>query len=872
MKTTRLPRLALICLIAPLTGASAQPVDNPVVASGIDLGGYDAAWVDTMVDWTNVVSTAAVANDGIDDLSTIQEEILDLSESGGGVLFFPAGTYNLSDTLYLAEGVVLRGVTPAESDARGSYTLDGLYRVYDVTYDPPSKFQFPIYPHNLADDMSWVGTKRHAYFKTIEVGKRDGLAVIPDASHSGNLGLVNIDIDGAVISISDRLGNDVSNNYTWGAAIPKNALTNRNILVFGNRLNNGTVLEPGIPQKTNQTSGSLVIGKKYMIAIARDGADFTNVGAADNAPGTVFTATGATPASWGSPAAQLWHYDGVPGDTRQNLWQIWPTRTRAKIDIMSAGNNLVANNVVGDKHYKRFVFNDGTQDVMTFQIKLNRAVDGPPPKPQQYLLDNGATMTSTSTEPVYTRFSDGYGIRLNHSVNYITAHTAIQEPSKHRDGIGIINNFVYATTRVGLMGAGNGLVIHNNVRVDYIGMKRELIVEAGNRAPNNSATYENRGIDVTGGHDVKVTGNYVQIRRGTFGSGYPTVDGEGFLLQESSSTMHPTNWLIQDNTLHSYIGIYRVIYTDGMEVMDNTLYNSEALFVSGARNDYMGRVSGNYPVIFGGNSAGSNSTIYNIKPRNLSIVDLGGNTPALSIQEKGSGSTNPGVELVDAVPGLEILYPRKSDLAGLSEGQVVTLRVKVTRHPDDVVAVAGVKAWDSVTNYPVSGTMSGDYWTYDGLTPGQPAGIALTLVEPDGTVDGGVYEGSWTVPAEFDKRGLLVAEIRLEPQATTLTKGTANTPLGPWTERNWAFVTGEAGGEATAPVGVAIAPAEGGVEISFPSLSGYAYQLEFSSNLQQWAPAGSPVSGDGTVLTLSDDRVATPGNPLYYRIEVTTGL
>lgn len=47
-----------------------------------------------------------------------------------------------------------------------------------------------------------------------------------------------------------------------------------------------------------QTSGTLTIGKRYIISNFIAGDDFTNVGAAANATGEVFIATGTTPTAW----------------------------------------------------------------------------------------------------------------------------------------------------------------------------------------------------------------------------------------------------------------------------------------------------------------------------------------------------------------------------------------------------------------------------------------------------------------------------------------------------------------------------------------------------------------------------------------------
>lgn len=46
------------------------------------------------------------------------------------------------------------------------------------------------------------------------------------------------------------------------------------------------------------TSGLLIIGNRYIITAFVTGDDFTNVGAASNATGIVFIATGATPTTW----------------------------------------------------------------------------------------------------------------------------------------------------------------------------------------------------------------------------------------------------------------------------------------------------------------------------------------------------------------------------------------------------------------------------------------------------------------------------------------------------------------------------------------------------------------------------------------------
>lgn len=67
-----------------------------------------------------------------------------------------------------------------------------------------------------------------------------------------------------------------------------------------NCLNNGYVL----PAST-LTSGTLTSGARYLIVTILGADTFTNVGAAANTNGTVFTATGTTPTTWASSSVLM---------------------------------------------------------------------------------------------------------------------------------------------------------------------------------------------------------------------------------------------------------------------------------------------------------------------------------------------------------------------------------------------------------------------------------------------------------------------------------------------------------------------------------------------------------------------------------------
>ena len=123
---TPIALLALSCAVA-----AAQPTDNPAKTQYGD-GNYPV-WTDT-INWTNVVdvtsdpglATKAVANDpsaGAQNLAAFNEAVDDLHAAGGGVMFWPAGTYHFtlpdagygpgigpnSRGLMLKEGIVVRG-------------------------------------------------------------------------------------------------------------------------------------------------------------------------------------------------------------------------------------------------------------------------------------------------------------------------------------------------------------------------------------------------------------------------------------------------------------------------------------------------------------------------------------------------------------------------------------------------------------------------------------------------------------------------------------------------------------------------------------------------------------------------------------------
>lgn len=182
---------------------SNAPQDNPIAAK----------YKDNAFPWTKNIKWNCVYNIKDFPASTIDASFNAArdaaSTNGGGVVYFPAGTYNFADNIYLKDGVVIRGDTPAVNDAKSS------------SYNPATKLVFPQYKPSLSGN----GTPNTTAFKKI---------LTTNPNKDSNIGIVNVDINRAAIEFSSSEDSD------------KN--TNQNIIVFGVRSNNVADPEPRVPE------------------------------------------------------------------------------------------------------------------------------------------------------------------------------------------------------------------------------------------------------------------------------------------------------------------------------------------------------------------------------------------------------------------------------------------------------------------------------------------------------------------------------------------------------------------------------------------------------------------------------------------------
>lgn len=185
--------LAAYCMALPV------PKDNPVAK-------YKIKWTDD-IKWTNVVNIKDCGGNNIEErLARAQAAVV---AKGTGVVYFPPGVYRFRDSLYLREGVVIRGAAPTPvTDAR------------DHNYSPPTRFEFPKYVPTFEGD----GTPIDTAFKGIYVRN-------PETT--GNCGVVNIAINRGHIDFLEGI------DHKCG----------RNRLVYGCVLRNAAVADNRIPDK-----------------------------------------------------------------------------------------------------------------------------------------------------------------------------------------------------------------------------------------------------------------------------------------------------------------------------------------------------------------------------------------------------------------------------------------------------------------------------------------------------------------------------------------------------------------------------------------------------------------------------------------------
>lgn len=221
MKKQLLKLAALAAMALGTQAALAQaPQDNPYRTQYNPAGGH---WTDSLR-WyyvRPVTDFGAVANDGQDDYAAIQAGIDTLHAAGGGVLFFPAGMFNSSESIKIKSGVLLRGETPAP----------GADDPMQTSYAPPSQLWFPQYIFDTTANGG-AGTANSTAFKIIEA-----------EYGSKNTGVINLDVNRAMIKFQPDYTQTPPAGFS--TVQPINELSN--VIVYGVRSNNAVLPDPAVP-------------------------------------------------------------------------------------------------------------------------------------------------------------------------------------------------------------------------------------------------------------------------------------------------------------------------------------------------------------------------------------------------------------------------------------------------------------------------------------------------------------------------------------------------------------------------------------------------------------------------------------------------
>ncbi|MGC9450105.1 MAG: glycosyl hydrolase family 28-related protein [Oceanipulchritudo sp.] len=898
MKKHTLPGLTAIIRTSLLAGASltaasallAQPTDNPVLsmfpASGAtvinDWTYGDYSWTDDL-NWSTVydvttdlaglgltnvtkddlppnhpkATASDITGDASDDLANVQAAIDYLELNGGGVLYFPAGTYIFSDNIELKTGVVLRGATPANTT--GSYGGGTKADARDADYDPPTDFYFPRLPGIIDDpDVPDYGQRLDGvtfgldFFtmgqaaKTKLVKKIEIEQTFPYALTATNYGIVNIDINRAAIDFIQRnRADDTIDKYSvlFGSD-HKNRMEGGNVVVFGCRINNVVELEWDVP------------------------------------------------------------------DPDMNAWQIWTNRNAAKIDVMVKENAIIANNRISDNHWQVLINGEpkSSYPIDSFGMPLGGPDYADSFNTDKYLDRNGALISggySGLVEPnnkyVLFRQTNGQGILANRSSrtgynqSADTEGNPAGEPSLQRKGVVVRQNWVFQSNRPGYSVAGYGVEVRDNVKRDRSGETNWLTPDGLRYQINNSATYENRGIDLSG-FKVLADGNETQVfRRAITTSGYSTIDGEGLLIQPNDGSF-VADWTLTNNTVNSYIGIYKIERIRNLNISGNTIISPgyiqiqtkdapslgivRNLTIDGNTSDggisirspLIEEPSDNNRITITNNTAPSIEVgDYNTATRptlNDDLYVISGNSVGVTFDDSksmvpGGAGDFPDENVIDPAPVVEILTPAPGDT--LTAGVPITVEVQVT-----VDESVGANTLESVylydcsqldTNQQIGGM---NHRTDANSVAGR---TQLTCASP-ATNGSGLYTASWTPSQDHIDFGLFVIDAKMTGVAVTKPDGTAGT----FSDATFGLIGMEQGVVTwVSPVVITVAM---GVnpELSFATENGKTYQLQKSTSMGagSWSNvAGQSVPGDGTVKVLSDPA----GNPgsgqkAFYRVVV----
>ncbi|MEZ6140384.1 MAG: hypothetical protein R3B84_07415 [Zavarzinella sp.] len=190
--------LSAIIFLLPTVICAQSSEGNPAVE-------LQVKWVNQLP-WKTVISIDKATGRNWDEKLKSSQALL--AKKGGGIIYFPAGTYEFSDSIFLEDGIILRGDPGDSSDPK------------EDRFTPKTRFEFPKFRFSAEGN----GTSRETAFKAISLA---------DPATASNCGIVSICLNRAHIDFES------GPEYKAG----------KNRLVFGCELRNTATADPAVPNR-----------------------------------------------------------------------------------------------------------------------------------------------------------------------------------------------------------------------------------------------------------------------------------------------------------------------------------------------------------------------------------------------------------------------------------------------------------------------------------------------------------------------------------------------------------------------------------------------------------------------------------------------
>lgn len=451
---------------------------------------------------------------GTDNHAAFTAAIAAAHDAGGGVVFIPAGTYYIADHLYLRDGVVLMGETPAPGEDNALL----------ASFNPPSKLLFPRYAHEVNAFLNPNGNPvrgngPHAGFKRI---------FTEDPLTASNLGLVWLDINRAsiIIDTPSRLPIDTGGNWTGKPGTIRADLQGTNRVVFGIRSNNTGIAEGsdganfGVPYVGDGQHRWQRWTYRFNANIRIGGGGYALV----------------ANCRLNDMSAQNTNRWGRPGEVGPQVFVDDSFEQIGYLTRGTSGSAMYALNTIGQATFRH---------ANQYGISVNGLF---------YFSEAG------KNDP-----QDPDGNSNGHF------GTPLSAPHLFHPGNVIRDSYIFSTLGGKAEISGQGMKFLNNV-FDDVPDKWAFLMSTGRNQPSGSS-FMSRGM-LFGGYDAVVSGNFVRTYKHRIGNvqtgldgNYYVNDGEGIMIDNTTTRVNGLT--ITNNNTNASIFAYRTRETRNVLVANN---------------------------------------------------------------------------------------------------------------------------------------------------------------------------------------------------------------------------------------------------------------------------------------------------------------